>query len=180
MRPSAQAFSWIQAFLWRGPFLVTGQLRPNTCNGCCGQKPIAHSSKISATFRESSNHGPAIRLLLQAGSAKLPRAATIPEVAQLSSTLSLLHVCTSSASRVGPPAEISSCSSPMVKTTRSHVDLKDVVDICQRTNTAIYAFRTEPSENSSSGPRNLARYDVARLADACSISMTRKPEYTRT
>jgi Ca-activated chloride channel homolog len=38
----------------------------------------------------------------------------------------------------------------------SHVDLKGVVDICQRTNTAIYAFYPEPSESSSSGPRNLA------------------------
>jgi Ca-activated chloride channel family protein len=38
----------------------------------------------------------------------------------------------------------------------SHVDLKGVVDICQRTNTAIYAFRPEPSESSSPGPRNLA------------------------
>ena len=38
----------------------------------------------------------------------------------------------------------------------SHVDLKDVVDICQHTNTAIYAFRSEPTESFSSGPRNLA------------------------
>jgi Ca-activated chloride channel family protein len=38
----------------------------------------------------------------------------------------------------------------------SHVDLKSVVDICQRTNTAIYAFHPESSESSSPGPRNLA------------------------
>ncbi len=38
----------------------------------------------------------------------------------------------------------------------SHVDLKGVVDVCQRTNTAIYAFYPEPSERSSPGPRNLA------------------------
>jgi VWFA-related protein len=38
----------------------------------------------------------------------------------------------------------------------SHVDLKGVVDICQRTNTAIYAFHPEPSGSSSPGPRNLA------------------------
>ena len=38
----------------------------------------------------------------------------------------------------------------------SHVDLKGVVDICQRTNTAIYAFHPEPSGGSSPGPRNLA------------------------
>ena len=38
----------------------------------------------------------------------------------------------------------------------SHVDLKGVVDVCQRTNTAIYAFFPEPSERSSPGPRNLA------------------------
>jgi Ca-activated chloride channel family protein len=38
----------------------------------------------------------------------------------------------------------------------SHVDLKGVVDICQRTNTAIYAFHPDPSESSSPGPRNLA------------------------
>ncbi len=39
----------------------------------------------------------------------------------------------------------------------SHVDLKDVVNVCQRTNTAIYAFRPEPGESSSPGPRNLTR-----------------------
>jgi Ca-activated chloride channel family protein len=38
----------------------------------------------------------------------------------------------------------------------SHVDLKGVVDVCQRTNTAIYAFYPEPSESSSPGPSNLA------------------------
>jgi VWFA-related protein len=38
----------------------------------------------------------------------------------------------------------------------SHVDLKGVVNVCQRTNTAIYAFYPEPIESSSSGPRNLA------------------------
>jgi len=37
----------------------------------------------------------------------------------------------------------------------SHVDLKDVVNICQRANTTIYAFRPEPNQDSSSGPRNL-------------------------
>ena len=37
-----------------------------------------------------------------------------------------------------------------------HVDLRSVIDICQRANTSIYAFRPQPAENSSSGPRNLA------------------------
>jgi Ca-activated chloride channel family protein len=38
----------------------------------------------------------------------------------------------------------------------SHVDLKDVVNICQRANTTIYAFRPDPTEGSSSGPKNLS------------------------
>jgi Ca-activated chloride channel homolog len=38
----------------------------------------------------------------------------------------------------------------------SHVDLKRVVDTCQRTNTAIYGFHPEASESHSPGPRNLA------------------------
>jgi len=36
------------------------------------------------------------------------------------------------------------------------VDLRSVIDICQRANTSIYAFRPQPAENSSSGPRDLA------------------------
>jgi len=39
----------------------------------------------------------------------------------------------------------------------SHTSLEEVVDICQRANTAIYAFRAEPSPSlSSTGPRALA------------------------
>ena len=37
-----------------------------------------------------------------------------------------------------------------------HIDLKSVVDTCQRTNTSIYAFRPPTLESGSSGPRNLA------------------------
>jgi Ca-activated chloride channel homolog len=37
-----------------------------------------------------------------------------------------------------------------------HVDLKQAVDMCQRANTAIYAFRVESKFSSSSGPRTLA------------------------
>jgi Ca-activated chloride channel family protein len=38
----------------------------------------------------------------------------------------------------------------------SHAYLKQAVDMCQRTNTAIYAFRVESPYSSSSGPRTLA------------------------
>lgn len=38
----------------------------------------------------------------------------------------------------------------------SHASLKDVVDVCQRSNTAIYAFRSEPKLSWSSGPETLA------------------------
>lgn len=37
----------------------------------------------------------------------------------------------------------------------SHVDLKNVVDVCQRSNTSIYAFHPEPTEGYPSGLRNL-------------------------
>jgi VWFA-related protein len=37
----------------------------------------------------------------------------------------------------------------------SHTSLKDAVEACQRSNTAIYAFRAEPVTSSSAGPRNL-------------------------
>jgi Ca-activated chloride channel family protein len=37
----------------------------------------------------------------------------------------------------------------------SHTDLSDVVDMCQKSNTAIYAFRPEASSDSSNGPRTL-------------------------
>ena len=38
----------------------------------------------------------------------------------------------------------------------SHADLKQAVDMCQRANTAIYAFRVESKYSSSSGPKTLA------------------------
>jgi VWFA-related protein len=38
----------------------------------------------------------------------------------------------------------------------SHMALKDVVDICQRSNTVLYAFRAEPKAAFSSGPKTLA------------------------
>ena len=37
-----------------------------------------------------------------------------------------------------------------------HVDLRSVIDICQRANTPIYVFRPQPAGGSSSGPKNLA------------------------
>jgi Ca-activated chloride channel homolog len=38
----------------------------------------------------------------------------------------------------------------------SHVSLEQAVDMCQRTNTAIYAFRAEPNFSFSTGPKTLA------------------------
>ena len=38
----------------------------------------------------------------------------------------------------------------------SHTSLQEAVDICQRSNTAIYAFRAEPKSAFSSGPKTLA------------------------
>jgi Ca-activated chloride channel family protein len=38
----------------------------------------------------------------------------------------------------------------------SHADLKQAVDMCQRANTAIYAFRVDSKSSSSSGPKTLA------------------------
>jgi Ca-activated chloride channel homolog len=38
----------------------------------------------------------------------------------------------------------------------SHVDIKQAVDMCQRANTAIYAFRVDSKDSSSSGPKTLA------------------------
>jgi Ca-activated chloride channel homolog len=38
----------------------------------------------------------------------------------------------------------------------SHVDLRQAIDMCQRANTAIYAFRVEPHYSTSAGPKNLA------------------------
>jgi VWFA-related protein len=38
----------------------------------------------------------------------------------------------------------------------SHTSLKDAVDICQHSNTAIYAFRAEPNLGASTGPGTLA------------------------
>jgi Ca-activated chloride channel family protein len=39
---------------------------------------------------------------------------------------------------------------------KSHTSLDEAVDICQKSNTAIYIFRAEPASSMSSGPKNLA------------------------
>jgi Ca-activated chloride channel homolog len=38
----------------------------------------------------------------------------------------------------------------------SHTSLQEAVDVCQRANTAVYAFRSEPNSSLSSGPKTLA------------------------
>jgi Ca-activated chloride channel family protein len=39
----------------------------------------------------------------------------------------------------------------------SHTSAEEVIDACQHSNTAIYAFRAEPKQSASSGPRTLAQ-----------------------
>jgi VWFA-related protein len=61
-----------------------------------------------------------------------------------------------------------------------HMSLKEAVDACQRTNTAIYSFRAEPRESFSPMARRRWRNWLRKPAAACFMTTDRRRRSTRT